>query len=55
MMQNKQILFNKIPEGMPQEDTFKIEEIDTPKLESDGVLVQTLYISVDPYMRGRYD
>ncbi|EOA9567862.1 NADP-dependent oxidoreductase [Staphylococcus aureus] len=52
-MQNKQILFNKIPEGMPQEDTFKIEEIDTPKLESDGVLVQTLYISVDPYMRGR--
>ncbi|MFV8010997.1 hypothetical protein, partial [Staphylococcus aureus] len=28
-MQNKQILFNKIPEGMPQEDTFKIEEIDT--------------------------
>lgn len=37
MMQNKQILFNKIPEGMPQEDTFKIEEIDTPKLESDGV------------------
>ena len=53
MMQNKQILFNKIPEGMPQEDTFKIEDIDTPKLESDGVLVQTLYISVDPYMRGR--
>ena len=53
MMQNKQILFNKIPEGMPQEDTFKIEEIDTPKLERDGVLVQTLYISVDPYMRGR--
>ncbi|EOC9439979.1 NADP-dependent oxidoreductase, partial [Staphylococcus aureus] len=51
-MQNKQILFNKIPEGMPQEDTFKIEETDTPKLESDGVLVQTLYISVDPYMRG---
>ena len=38
MMQNKQILFNKIPEGMPQEDTFKIEDIDTPKLESDGVL-----------------
>ncbi|HAY1479528.1 TPA: NADP-dependent oxidoreductase [Staphylococcus aureus] len=52
-MQNKQILFNKVPEGMPQEDTFKIEDIDTPKLESDGVLVQTLYISVDPYMRGR--
>lgn len=36
MMQNKQILFNKIPEGMPQEDTFKIEDIDTPKLESDA-------------------
>ncbi|GAB5694845.1 hypothetical protein JMUB7496_27210 [Staphylococcus aureus] len=50
-MQNKQILFNKIPEGMPQEDTFKIEAIDTHKLESDDVLVQSLYISVEPYMR----
>ncbi len=48
MMKNKQILFNKIPEGMPQEDTFKIEEIDTPKLERNGVIVQTLYISLDP-------
>ena len=34
MMQNKQILFNKIPEGMPQEDTFKIEDIDTLNLRA---------------------
>lgn len=38
---------------MPQDDTFKIEEVATPELENNGILVQTLYISVDPYMRGR--
>lgn len=34
MMQNKQILFNKIPEGMPQEDTFKIEETERLNLRA---------------------
>ncbi|EHJ08527.1 NADP-dependent oxidoreductase [Staphylococcus simiae] len=52
-MQNKQILFNQIPQGMPQDDTFKIEETTTPELANNEIQVQTLYMSVDPYMRGR--
>lgn len=52
-MQNKQILFNQFPEGMPQDDTFKLENIDTPELKNDEIQIQALYISVDPYMRGR--
>ena len=28
-MNNEQIIFNKYPDGMPQDDTFKYEEIDT--------------------------
>ena len=27
-MNNEQINFNKYPDGMPQDDTFKYEEID---------------------------
>lgn len=52
-MQNKQILFNQIPQGMPNDDTFKIEETTVPELGDNEIQVQSLYISVDPYMRGR--
>ncbi len=51
MMQNKQILFNKIPEGMPQEDTFKIEEIDTPKLGRWCTCTNAVYFSGSIYER----
>ena len=27
-MKNEQIVFNKVPDGMPQDDTFKYEETD---------------------------
>lgn len=52
-MDNTQILFARRPEGMPAEDNFDI--VTTPLREpGDGeVLRRTLYLSVDPYMRGR--
>ncbi len=51
MAKNKEILFVKTPEGMPTEDCFQLA--DAPMLEpSDGqVLVQTHFLSIDPYMR----
>ncbi|QDW84014.1 NADP-dependent oxidoreductase [Staphylococcus pasteuri] len=52
-MDNKQIIFNKYPEGMPQDDTFKYEDIDITEPKNGEVQLKTLYISVDPYMRGR--
>ena len=46
-MKNEQIVFNKVPDGMPQDDTFKYEETDVTEPENNEVQ-ETLYISVDP-------
>ncbi|MDT2046279.1 NADP-dependent oxidoreductase [Priestia aryabhattai] len=50
---NEQIIFAKRPAGMPEADTFQFEEIPMPEAKEGEVVVQTLYLSVDPYMRGR--
>lgn len=52
-MQNKQILLNSRPAGMPSSDNFKIEETGMPEPKDGEVLLRTLYLSVDPYMRSR--
>ncbi|WP_226386237.1 NADP-dependent oxidoreductase [Staphylococcus sp. Marseille-Q1834] len=52
-MKNEQVLLAQYPEGMPQDDTFKYEDIDVAELGNDEVQVESIYISVDPYMRGR--
>ena len=52
-MNNEQIVFNKVPDGMPQDDTFKYEDIDVIEPSENELQLKTLYISVDPYMRGR--
>jgi NADPH-dependent curcumin reductase CurA len=52
-MQNKEIRLASRPTGMPTPDNFNIVETDVPQLSDGEVLVRTLYISVDPYLRGR--
>ena len=52
-MQNKEILFASRPTGMPTLDTFKIVETEVPQPNEGEVLVRSLYLSVDPYLRGR--
>jgi NADPH:quinone reductase len=52
-MTNKQILLVKRPEGMPTKENFQIIEGPVPEPKMGEVLVRTLYLSVDPYMRGR--
>ena len=52
-MQNKEIRFASRPAGTPTADNFKFVEADVPQLNDGEVLVRTLYISVDPYLRGR--
>jgi len=52
-MQNKEIRFASRPTGMPTLDNFKTVDADVPQLNVGEVLVRTLYISVDPYLRGR--
>jgi NADPH-dependent curcumin reductase CurA len=50
-MQNKEIRLASRPVGVPTLENFNIVETDVP--ESGEVLVRTLYISVDPYLRSR--
>jgi NADPH-dependent curcumin reductase CurA len=52
-MQNKEIRFASRPAGVPTLDNFQIVEAETPEAAEGEVLVRTLYISVDPYLRGR--
>jgi len=49
----KIILFASIPNGEPNSETFKTETIALPPLQDGQLLLQTLYLSVDPYMRGK--
>ena len=52
-MQNKEIRLASRPAGMPTVDNFQIVETEVPKPNDGEVLVRSLYISVDPYLRGR--
>ncbi len=50
---NRKIILNSRPVGAPTEDNFRLEKTDIPVPEKGQVLLQTLYLSLDPYMRGR--
>jgi NADPH-dependent curcumin reductase CurA len=52
-MKNKQVLLKRRPSGPPAPDDFEMVERDLPPLPDDGVLRRTIYLSLDPYMRGR--
>lgn len=51
---NKQILFKSRPIGMVTKEHFETIEASLPTSLNEGeVLLKALYVSVDPYMRGR--
>lgn len=50
---NKVILLNKRPVGKPALDDFRFSSDAIPVPTSGDVLLKTLYVSVDPYLRGR--
>lgn len=52
-MQQQQLILNERPNGLPDDQTFQFRQIDIPEQGDDEVLLKTLYVSVDPYMRGR--
>lgn len=53
MSVNEHIILAKRPQGMPDESDFTMEEIPVPVPQAGEALVRTVYLSVDPYMRGR--
>jgi NADPH:quinone reductase len=52
-MQNKEIRLASRPAGMPAAENFQISEAEVAALNDGELLARTLYISVDPYLRGR--
>lgn len=52
-MQERRIVLAKRPAGMPSATDFRMETVELPALQEGQVLVKSLYVSIDPYMRGR--
>src|SRR5229473_387192 len=50
---NTQVLFRSRPEGLPTEGNFEIVRSVVPTVDDGQVLRRTIYLSLDPYMRGR--
>lgn len=50
---NTQVIFRNRPSGAVTNDTFEIRTGDVPEPGEGQVLVKNLFMSVDPYMRGR--
>lgn len=50
---NRLIVLNSRPVGAPTSGNFRLEEHDVPVPLDGQVLLRTLYLSLDPYMRGR--
>ena len=52
-MTNKRVLLASRPSGWVSEGNFRIEEAPLPQPAQGEVLVRNLWLSLDPYMRGR--
>jgi NADPH-dependent curcumin reductase CurA len=51
--ENTRILLASRPHGEPTSDSFGIESVSIPEPGEGEVLLRTIYLSLDPYMRGR--
>src|SRR5262245_51590792 len=52
---NRQILLAARPHGEPTPDDFRLVDAEVPEPGPGQMLLHTVYLSLDPYMRGRID
>ena len=52
-MENRRVVLASRPEGWVTEDNFRLEKAGMPQPGEGEVLVKNLWLSLDPYMRGR--
>jgi hypothetical protein len=52
---NQVIILAERPTGVPSKSTFQLKDLDMPKIKHGQVLLQSIYVSVDPGMRGFMD
>ena len=50
---NRRIVLARRPQGAPVPGDFRLEEVPVPVPAQGQVLLRTLHLSLDPYMRGR--
>jgi len=50
---NRRIVLAERPQGMPDDKTLRLENVNIPSAGTGQMLVRTQYLSLDPYMRGR--
>ena len=50
---NRRIVLASRPQGAPNQDNFRLENAEIPTAHAGQVLLRTVYLSLDPYMRGR--
>lgn len=50
---NQRIVLAKRPVGEPKHSDFRIEQVELSQLKQGEMLLKTIYLSLDPYMRGR--
>ena len=53
MTENRRIVLASRPQGVPKPSDFRLETGAVPEPGEGQVLMQTLFLSLDPYMRGR--
>ena len=52
-VKSREIRLKNRPEGLPRETDFELAEVALSEIGEGEILVQNIYMSVDPYMRGR--
>ena len=52
-MKSRQVLLAARPAGVPRASDFRLVDVDVPEPGPGEMLVRNVYMSVDPYMRGR--
>jgi len=53
MLTNRRWVLARWPQGIPTQEDFRLESAPLPSPAAGQVVVRTLYLSVDPYVRGR--
>jgi NADPH-dependent curcumin reductase CurA len=52
-MKTKVLVLKKRPDGLPKADDFEMKEESISSLEEGQLLLKAIYVSVDPYLRGK--
>ena len=53
IVQSTRIVLASRPDGAPTADNFRLEAVNLPDPAEGQVLIRVIYLSLDPYMRGR--